>query len=68
MPGPVTIIEKGVELGQVIGLQRTGELYDWQITKTDQRVGSNSDVEPEVSKRNTEVLMTVGTDNVEMAV
>ena len=68
MPGPVTIIEKGVELGKIIGLQLTGEIYDWQIMETDQRVGSNSDVEPEVSKSNPEVLMTLSTDNVEMAV
>ena len=66
MPGPVTIIEKGVELGQIIGLQLTGEI--WQIMETDQMVGSNSDVEPEVSKSNPEVLMTLSTDNVEMAV
>ena len=36
--------------------------------ETDQRVGSNSDVEPEVSKSNPEEFMTDGTDNVEMAV
>ena len=36
--------------------------------ETDQRVGSNSDVEPKVSKSNPEELMTDGTDNVEMAV
>ena len=68
MPVPATIIEKGVELGQVIGLQLTGELYDWQVMETDQRVGSNSDVKPEASKSNPEELMTDGTDNVEMAV
>ena len=43
LPEPATISKKGVE-------QLTGELDDWKMMETEQRVGSNSDVEPEVSK------------------
>ena len=60
LPVPAIITKNGVEPGQVIGLHLTGELYDWQMVGTEQRVGSNPEVEPGVSKSNPEVLIYDG--------
>jgi hypothetical protein len=48
LPGPATITENGVELGQVIGLHLTGEIDDGRMMDTEQRVVNNPEVEPEV--------------------